>query len=127
MSPNTSSGSETRKRKHTVGVRLSDHEKGTITIKADRQRKSVSAFMREAALYEDEAKLVTKPRSHISTSEGQQIALVLACLGRLADLVSDFENDEYGTASTRIIMLAALRREIIAVRDQCFKALRRKP
>ncbi|MEM9668890.1 MAG: ribbon-helix-helix protein, CopG family [Pseudomonadota bacterium] len=125
MSPTTSSGSETRQRNNTVGVRLSDHEKDTITHKADRHRMSVSAFMREAALSDETSSSLPSPR--MSLSEGEQIALVLACLGRLADLVTNFENDEYGSASSRLMLLAALRREIIAVRDQCFKALRRTP
>ena len=125
MTPSSTSGSETRHRNLTVGVRLSPTEKDTITLKADRRGTSVSAFMREAALSDDQPRLAQGSR--LSTSEGQQIALVLACLGRLADLITDFENDAYGTAQDRVIMLAALRREIIAVRDQCFAALRRTP
>ena len=121
MTPSSSHGSETRQRNHTVGVRLSPDEKDTITLKADRHKVSVSAFMREAALYHDEDHAIAP------LSEGQQIALVLACLGRMADLVTDFENDAFGTASDRYLLLTALRREIIAVRDQCFAALRRRP
>ncbi|MEO0883955.1 MAG: hypothetical protein AAFY34_14665 [Pseudomonadota bacterium] len=122
------SGSETRIRGNTVGVRLSDTEKEKITMKADRHRVSVSAFMRESALSIGEEEISSPSKApRISVSESQQIALVLACLGRMADLVSDFENDEYGSASSRMILLAALRREIMAVRDLCFKALRRRP
>ncbi len=123
----TNSGSETRQRNRSVTVRLNDSEKQTIARQADARRTSLSAYMRNASLAGGDN--TASRRKRVSTSEGKQIALVLACLGRLADDLKAFAilfaiSEE--TAPQRE-KLDALQRQILATRDQCFSSLGRKP
>ncbi len=123
----TNSGSETRQRNRSVTVRLNDSEKQTISHKADVRRTSLSAYMRDASLAGGDN--TASRRKRVSLSEGKQIALVLACLGRLADDLKAFATLFAITEETtpQREKLDSLHRQILATRDQCFVALGRKP
>jgi len=107
-----------------VSVRLSKQEKQTIVTHADNQRLSASAYMRTSSLKGSNG---LSARKSVPISEGKQIALVLACLGRLVDIVKSYAKDVEHQDRRQQIMFTSLRREIMAVRDQCFESLRRKP
>ena len=126
MPPNHTGGTDKIKaaRPLVVSVRLSKQEKQTIAIKADNRRLSASAYMRTCSLNGSNS---LSARKFVPISEGKQIALVLACLGRLMDILKSYTKDDEHQDRQHQIMLAALRREIMTVRDQCFKSLRRKP
>ena len=126
MPPNHTGGTDETKavRPLVVSVRLSKQEKQTIAMKADNQRLSASAYMRDIAIARTGK---TRSSNTVSTSEGKQIALVLACLERLADIIKSYAKDDGHQDRKQQIMYAALRREIMNVRDQCFTALGRKP
>ncbi|PHR93695.1 MAG: hypothetical protein COA69_03415 [Robiginitomaculum sp.] len=126
MSPNHTGGTDKTKtvRPLVVSVRLSKQEKQTIATHADNQRLSASAYMRICSL---KSRNGLSARKSVPISEGKQIALVLACLGRLMDMLKSYAKDEEHQDRQQQIMFAALRREIMAVRDQCFNSLRRKP
>ncbi len=123
----TNSGSETRQRNRSVTVRLNDSEQQTIAKQADVRRTSLSAYMRNASLAGGDN--TASRRKRVSTSEGRQIALVLACLGRLTDdlraFAIMFAIAEETTPQRE--KLDALHRRILDTRDQCFSSLGRKP
>lgn len=111
-------------RDHIINIRASKSEKQRLKDLATVAHLCLSDFMREAALKTGAVLPKAKPTP---TKEGQQIALVLACLGRLADIVKSHAKDVEHQDRRQQIMLATLRREIMNVRDQCFTSLGRKP
>ena len=86
--------------------------------------------MRACALntldHESLSKRIGPKSKRLSTTESQQVALVLACMARLMESVRAFSDDPVD-AQDQPLMLAVLEREIIATRDECFRAVRRKP
>ena len=126
MPPNHTDGTDKTKaaRPLVVSVRLSKQEKQTIAHNADTQRLSASAYMRTCSL---KGNYGLSARKSVPISEGKQIALVLACLGRMMDMLKSYAKDNEHQDRRQEIMFAALRREIMTVRDQCFSSLRRKP
>lgn len=126
MPPNHTGGTDKTKaaRPLVVSVRLSKQEKQTIASNADNQRLSASSYMRTCSLNGNNS---LSTRKSVPISEDKQIALVLACLGRLSDMLKSYAKDDEHQDRRQQIMFAALRREIMTVRDQCFNSLRRKP
>lgn len=121
-----------------VSVRLTSIERESLSAKAYQAQLALSSFIRACALssfgqtsrsnrndgYSDPA--IKPPRAKkISATERTQLALVLACMGRLIDTINAFE-DAPVNEQDQPLMLACLRREIRQTRDQCFVALGRK-
>ena len=114
-----------------VSVRLTAHERTALSHKADTCRMALSAFIRASALNTLElGQMGHTPRptsKRLSTTERTQIALVLACMARLMDSIRDFENTNADSVDEQTLMLPALKRDITATRDQCFKGIGRLP
>ncbi|MBB36353.1 MAG: hypothetical protein CME88_09895 [Hirschia sp.] len=140
--PAKASGSETRQRNASASVRLTAPEKDILTQAADQRRISLGSFMRDAAMLtaatqglvdmrEAEDMALVPKRRRVSRTEGRQIALVLACMARLSDTLQAFEAastaSHQASSEEVILMIAAMRREIMDVRDACFTALGRTP
>jgi len=133
MTPSTGGEAETKRGSQAtsiVSVRLTPAERYALSAKADQCNLALSAFIRACALntldLENLSKRTAPKSKRLSSTERQQIALILASMARLMESIRAFSDDPVETQD-QPHMLAVLQREITATRDQCFKALRRAP
>jgi len=96
-------------------IRVSENVKQQIIQKADEADLSLSAYLRQSALF-DESK--SRRRNTVSSSEKTQIAIILARLGFIMDGIRDQEATPF---------LDELTRHILTLRDECFNAMGRQP
>ena len=111
------SGSEKRARALSITLRVSEKEKQRLQEQAERSGVSLGAFIRSLALDKNEPKA-----KRFSVPQGKRIALMLASLGTLVNEVRRIENSSSNNSGFVLI-----HRELAYLRDQCFKALGRKP
>ncbi len=111
------SGSEKRARNFTVSTRTTENEKKAIRARANAYGLSVGAFIREVTL---DKPLPKQPR--FTKEQGQFVALILSSLGNMMGHIRKLDQDQHAPDLSK-----ALAREILLLRDQCFKVIGRKP
>ena len=113
-------------RRHFIKTRVSESERTIIFKNADRASASVSAFIRARAMDDMEHSPRPKRRNELSASEARSVAITLACMGRLADIIRAYDETLPYPDYIQFVF-SHLLREIRENRDRCFTALGKTP
>ncbi|MDB2437140.1 hypothetical protein N9W89_00360 [Hellea sp.] len=113
-------------RHHFIKTRVSETERGIIFKNADKAKASVSAFIRARAMSDMGQSPRSKRRTILSASEGRSVAITLACMGRLVDIIREYDETLPYPEDIQFVFTHLLR-EIKENRDRCFTALGKKP
>ena len=113
-------------RREIIKARVSKAEHITIKTNADRHSQNISDFIRTRTLGDMEQSPRPTRRKGLSASEARSVAITLACMGRLADIIRDYE-DMPPAPQDLGFMFRHLLRELEDNRDRCFEALGKKP
>lgn len=114
------SGSDKRKRRHVVRVRLSDDERSEMRDLADRSGLSMSAYLRSSILSAKPLRAERQPAIN-----RQQVARLIGEIGQLAEAFRQAASHADQERCSRLIEAAY--RDFSELRALCFEALGRDP
>jgi len=115
-------GSETRQRDETLTIRLTRHEKASLTAKAARAGLTLASYGRKTLLDAAPPRQVRRPGIEVKA-----VALLLAETGRVGSNLNQIARKLNAGDAPNLDAIAEASRAIRTIRDRLLTALGREP